>query len=121
MDTTLARGAAAEELAVAHLRAAGYRIIDRNFRVSGGEIDVIAYDGEVLCFVEVRSLASPKMGDPLETITPAKIRRIVLAAREYLTELPAPWPTMRFDAVGITLGEPPSLRLVRDAFEADPR
>jgi putative endonuclease len=120
MPHARARGAAAEELAVTYLRDAGYSVIARNHSCPEGEVDVIAYDGDVLCFVEVRSLATVEQGDPLETIGPAKIRRIVKAAQHFLGTLAGPWPRMRFDAVGITLGEPPAIRLVRDAFEADP-
>jgi putative endonuclease len=121
MVTTRTRGEAAETMAVEHLTSAGYRIIDRNYRTNEGEVDVIAYDGDVLCFVEVRSLADPAHGDPLETIGPAKIRCITQAARAYLGRVPTPWPAMRFDAVGVTLTDPPRIALVRDAFDADPR
>jgi len=117
-DHTTARGAAAEDLAAAHLAAQGYRIIERNYRAPGGEIDLVAYDGDVLCFIEVRSLARDDHGSPLETITQRKIARVVRAARAYLEDLPAPWPVMRFDAVGIVMSEPPRIELVREAFEA---
>jgi len=113
-----ARGAAAEELAAGHLISQGYRIVARNHRCAGGEIDIIAYDGDTLCFVEVRSLANPEHGDPLETIDRRKIGRVVRAARNYLETLSGPWPEMRFDAIGIVLTEPPDIRLVREAFEA---
>ena len=53
--STTERGARAEQLAVARLEREGYRIVRRNFRAPGGEIDIIAWDGDVLCFVEVRS------------------------------------------------------------------
>ena len=118
VSTTTSRGSAAEDLAVEHLTQNGYRIVARNHRCSGGEVDIVAWDGDVLCFVEVRSLTDPQQGDPLETITPIKIRRIVAAARHYIETLPAEWPEMRFDAVGITLGETPDIRLIREAFEA---
>jgi putative endonuclease len=113
-----AGGAAAEALAIEHLQALGYEILARNVRRGGGEIDIVAREGEVLCFVEVRSLNDPAHGDPLESIGPQKIRRVVSAARAYLDELPTPWPPMRFDAVGVLLTTPPQIRLVRDAFEA---
>jgi putative endonuclease len=109
-------------LCVEHLVALGYRIIARNHRCRGGELDVVAWDGNVLCFVEVRSRATDAYGDPLESITPQKIHRIVCAARDFVAGyLPACvdlWPMMRFDALGVVLSQPPQLRLVRDAFEA---
>jgi putative endonuclease len=117
--STTVRGARAEEMAVAHLQGEGYRVVRRNFRAPGGEIDIIAWDGDVLCFVEVRSRDDTVHGDPLETIDTRKIRRVVSAAHTYLDEVPAPWPEMRFDAVGIVLSDPVEIDLVRDAFEAN--
>ena len=113
-----AAGARAEALAAEHLEKLGYRIIQRNFRCAEGEVDLIAWDGAVLCFIEVRSRATDDFGDPLETIGPQKIRRVVMAARAYLQNFQGIWPEMRFDAVGILMLEPPKLTLVRDAFEA---
>ena len=118
-ETTRARGQQAEGLAAAHIEALGYRLVERNFRCAAGEVDLIAWDGSVLCFIEVRSRATADFGDPLETIGPQKIRRIVRAAREYLSRLDGPWPEMRFDAIGVlTSSTPPEITLVRGAFEA---
>lgn len=119
MNTSVAsRGAWAERLAARFLQERGYRIHDTNVRVGNGELDIIAYQGEVLCFVEVRSFANPEHGDPLETITPLKIRHLIAAARGYLEQVPEPWPPMRFDAVGVVLTKPPRIQLVQNAFEA---
>jgi putative endonuclease len=116
--TTRERGADAEALAADYLTHQGYRLVARNYRTDGGEIDLVAFEGETLCFVEVRSLKNPEHGDPLETITGQKIARIIKAASAYIEALPPPWPAMRFDAVGILMGDPPQIRLVREAFEA---
>jgi Holliday junction resolvase-like predicted endonuclease len=67
----------------------------------------------------VRSRKTADFGDPLETIGREKIRRIVRAAREYLSAIEGPWPEMRFDAVGILMAEPPVITVVRGAFEAN--
>jgi putative endonuclease len=117
-ESKTSRGARAEQLAAEHLTHAGYRIVARNVRGLGGEIDIVAFDGPVLCFVEVRARSTNDFGTPLETISRQKIRRIVTAARQFLETLPPPWPEMRFDAVGILLGEQPMIELVRGAFEA---
>ncbi|OGQ83302.1 MAG: YraN family protein [Deltaproteobacteria bacterium RIFOXYA12_FULL_58_15] len=117
-ETTTRRGQRAESLAATYLEGLGYRIVARNFHARGGEIDIIAFDGEVLCFVEVRSRQGVKFGTPLETIDRRKIRRVATAARSYLEKLERPWPRMRFDAVGIVMSVPPNIELVRDAFEA---
>jgi putative endonuclease len=117
-QSTRARGQQSEALARAFLEAQGYRTVASNFRVAGGEIDLIAFEGAVLCFIEVRSRTDTELGEPLETIDARKIRRITVAAREFIGRLPRPWPEMRFDAVGIVLEDPPRIELVRDAFEA---
>lgn len=115
--SAVARGSAAESIAAAFLSQRGYKILRRNYRAPGGEIDLIAWDGETLCFIEVRARQTVDFGDPLETIDRRKVSRVVRAARHYLDALEPPWPAMRFDAVGIVLN-PLHIELVRDAFEA---
>src|SRR5690348_10199438 len=117
METTTARGRRAEHLAVSYLTGAGYRIVARNYRCEGGELDLVAWEQDILCFVEVRARGSDAFGDPLETIDRRKILRVARAARAFLGELTSPWPEMRFDALGILLTEPPTYTLVRAAFE----
>ncbi len=112
------RGARGEALACDFLASRGYRIVARNHRCAAGEIDIVAWDGPVLCFVEVRARTPSRWGTALETIDPRKMRRVVMAARDYVQRLPHPWPSMRFDAVGIELVEPPRIELVQGAFEA---
>ena len=117
--TTVSLGRQAEQFAADYLASQGYIIVTRNHRCVGGEVDMIAWDGVVLCFVEVRYRATVDFGDPLETIDRRKISRICKAAYHFLEEaFDGPWPTMRFDAIGIVSGEPPHLTLIRDAFEA---
>jgi putative endonuclease len=84
-DTTHQRaGAAAEELAARYLLTQGMRIVERNFRVRGGEIDLIALDGKTLVFVEVRLRTHAGFGGAGASITSHKQQRIILAARHYL-------------------------------------
>jgi putative endonuclease len=92
------RGAAAEGLAASFLVARGLVIIQRNYRCRGGEIDLIARDGETLVFVEVRLRRNRAFGTAAESITAAKRRRLRLAARHYLARLGRE-PPCRFDAV----------------------
>ncbi len=77
-------GAAAEILAAEYLTARGLRIIERNFRVRGGEIDLIAEDTGTLVFVEVRLRSRNDFGGAGASITFTKQQRIILAARHYL-------------------------------------
>ena len=114
-------GQAWEDLAAAHLRRSGYQILERNFRCQPGEIDFIAMDGPVLCFVEVKGRHGLRFGLPEEAVTVEKQRRIFLAAQEYLRRArPAPGQR-RFDVVSILEGEGrPAIRILRNAFEGPP-
>ena len=78
------RGAAAEDLAAVYLEGQGLRIIERNYRCRFGEIDLVARSGAVLVFVEVRARKSEAFGGAAGSITAAKRRRLVAAARHYL-------------------------------------
>ena len=80
----LRRGAAAEALAAAHLEARGLKILARNVRCRGGEVDLIADDGGSVVFVEVRLRSNARYGGAAASITPAKQRRVILAARHWL-------------------------------------
>lgn len=116
-DTTKTKGDRGEQLAAQHLVAQGYHIVERNYRCRRGEIDIIAEERGVLCFVEVRSVASRTFGDPLETIKPAKQRRILLAARHYITAKRIRDRAIRFDVVGVVHQPALEIQLVRGAFE----
>ena len=116
--TTRQSGAAAEDVALAHLQAAGLSLVTRNYRTpgrGGGEIDLImrAPDG-TLVFVEVRARRATDKGGAAASVGAAKQRRIVFAAQHYLLRWPAP-PPCRFDAVLI---EGDRLQWLRGAFDA---
>lgn len=110
-------GAAAEQAAVRLLEREGYRVLQRNVRMRCGEIDIVAEEGPTLCFVEVRSRKSAAHGDPLETINAPKQRRIVRAARAYLSGHCCEDREIRFDAVGIVYKPRQRITLIRGAFE----
>ena len=117
-STTRERGAAAEDRALAHLQAAGLRLLERNYRTpgrGGGEIDLILRERDAtLVFVEVRSRASRAFGGAGASITSSKRRRLIFAAQHYLLRLNPP-PPCRFDAVLI---EGDSIQWLRAAFDA---
>lgn len=110
-----ALGAVAEERAVVALRGAGYRILERNVRLHRGELDVVAWDGDVLAFIEVRSRASARFGGAPLAVSRRKQRQVIRTAQLYLAlRPPAPPPRgFRFDVVAITGDE---LVILRDAF-----
>jgi len=115
-----ARGDAAEERACLHLGRSGFTIVERNYRTKGGEIDIVARKGDVLVFVEVRSLEVPGFGTPEESVTPAKRRRLVGAARQYISKVPpSAWREARFDVIAIEgNGDAAALRHYPAAFDA---
>ena len=110
------RGDSGEALAAAFLERRGLRILSRNYRCRFGEIDLVAESGSTLVFVEVRARRSDAFGGPAESITPAKRRRLVAAARHYLAA--AGERAARFDVVLIR-GEPPRIDWITDAFGED--
>lgn len=115
--TTRQVGQWAESLAVEYLQERGYEILLQNYGCPEGEIDLIAREGEVLSFVEVRARDTEEFGHPLETIDRRKQGRIIVAARHFLREAGVPGGPMRFDALGIVLGPPHDFTLVKEAFE----
>lgn len=114
-DTTTRRGSEAEGLAARHLEAHGLRLVGRNFRVRGGEIDLICRDGRTLVFVEVRLRRRSDFGGAAASITNAKQQRIILAARHYLAGQAD--CDCRFDCVLLD-GE--HLEWIKNAFSAEP-
>lgn len=116
---TVERGRKAEDAACAILRQWGFEILERNLRIGGVEVDVVARDGEFLVFVEVRSRSSRRHGAPWESVGPAKQARIVRAAGAYLASVPGPAPQVRFDVVGVQWSEgAPLCTVFKGAFEA---
>lgn len=115
-----AAGRDAESLVCGFLEKQGMRVVARNFRGRGGEIDIVARDGGVVVFVEVRFREGNACGAPEETVTPEKRRRIVSAARAYLATIsPGEWKEARFDVAAVE-GSGPSaaVRHYRNAFDA---
>jgi putative endonuclease len=92
-------GDAAEDAALTFLRGQGLVEVQRNFRCRGGEIDLIMQQHDTLVFVEVRQRSSDSHGGALASITPAKQRRLILAAQVFLQRYRQP-PPCRFDVIG---------------------
>lgn len=106
-----------EELAVSHLRSKGYEIVQQHYRHGHGEIDIIAKDGEMLVFVEVKTRASDSYGSPLEAITAGKQRQLYHLANAYLAESKLVSQPCRFDAIGIMIrGNRHEIEHIENAF-----
>lgn len=113
-DSRRTLGRLGEELAVTHLRRMGFALLERNARTRHGEIDVIAFDGRTLVFVEVktrRSLGNPRKSTgpeehPLAALRPrqrARLRRLAAAWLYDETHVRPSAHTIRFDAIGVTV------------------
>jgi len=111
-------GKAAEDAAARHLKANGYKILERNYSTPLGEIDIIAIDGSVLCFVEVRSHVSPEFGEALEALTRDKQRRVARMASAYMKAKRLEDLEIRFDFAAVEMpGElPVNVDLIKNAF-----
>jgi putative endonuclease len=111
-----------ERLACEHLLATGYRILDRNYRIREGEIDVIAEKDGIVAFVEVRTRKGARMGTAVQSITRAKAERLVLLADAYIAgdEDFAAVPRIDVIAIDFTFGgKPASLVHIENAVTAD--
>ena len=93
-------GRRGERLAEAHLVALGYSMLDRNWRCSHGEIDLIARDGDEVAFVEVKTRSSVAFGHPFEAITAAKLARLRRLAIVWSSEHPRAG-RIRIDVIAI--------------------
>jgi len=111
---TAEKGQAAEQTAADYLTARGLRLVERNWRCKGGEIDLVMRDGATLVFVEVRARGGMAFGGAAASITAAKQARVVLAARHYLAAKGLDVPC-RFDVVLVQDGR---LEWLQGAFGA---
>lgn len=96
-----ARGEAGEALACRYLEARGLSILARNFRCRSGEIDVVAREGDVTVFVEVKDRTGASHGTGVEAVTFGKRRRLLRAARLYAAARGLMERPLRFDVVAI--------------------
>ncbi|MBU1049129.1 YraN family protein [Candidatus Bipolaricaulota bacterium] len=106
-------GDESEERACRFLKERGYRVVARNWRTRKGEVDIIARDGGVLVFVEVKARTSDGFGGAEAAVDHPKQVRLISAARAFLEKTQCELPT-RFDVVAI---RPGNIRIYRDAFQ----
>ena len=114
MDARRALGDAGESLAEAFLRSKGYAILARKYRTRGGEIDLIARDGDEVVFVEVKARGRSTFGYPEEAVDGAKMKKLVRTAEYYLQTLDVDVPC-RFDVIAIEhVTNPPEIEHFKD-------
>jgi len=116
----LSLGKLGEEKALSFLKKKGYRILAQNYRCRVGEIDIIAKDGKIIAFVEVKTRTSLRYGSPFLAVDLRKQQTIAKVAVSYLKEKRATGRICRFDVVGVTLfAEGEEIELIKDAFRLE--
>jgi putative endonuclease len=111
-------GREAEKQASLFLQQAGFEIFRHNVRLAGGELDLVAWEGPILAFVEVKAGKSRKVSESLEAVNPRKRQRLQDAAQAFVAREMIN-AVCRFDVVVVDMsGREPVCRLWRDAFRA---
>ncbi len=124
MNEKHTRGKFGEDYTADYLLNKGMKIISRNFRRKGGELDIVALDGKMLVVVEVKSRKFGSLTDGLDAMTPKKLQSIIRTAQRFIDETDVDFDEMRFDVAELTLTteEIPQVldfSYYEDAFTAD--
>ncbi|MFI5957230.1 YraN family protein [Cryptosporangium sp. NPDC051539] len=101
MGAKQAVGAYGERVAVRHLQQAGLTVLDRNWRCSDGELDIVAREGDALVFCEVKTRRSGRYGVPAEAVVAAKVVRLRRLAAQWIRASGLHPGTVRFDVVSV--------------------
>ena len=110
-------GAAGEAAAASWYRAAGYEILDLNWRVREGELDLVVRRGATIVFCEVKTRSSNRFGAPVEAVTLSKQRRLRTLAMRWLASHPGTHGELRFDVASVTpAGATPLVEVTEAAF-----
>jgi putative endonuclease len=111
-------GQLGEDYAHRYLRRHGCTIVARNYRTrsGSGEIDIVAWHGPTLAFVEVKTRVSTEHGEPESAVDAGKQTRLEYAARDYARRVSVEWENTRFDIVSVVLEKPVRIEWLRDAF-----
>jgi putative endonuclease len=118
--SNLSTGNYGETLACEYLRSRGYKIIERNYRIRGGEIDIVAMDKEYLVFIEVKARYSHEYGLPVESITPWKIKALKRSAAIYCVQSGWGNGPYRLDMVSVDFADSkdkPKIELIKNITE----
>lgn len=115
-----ALGWRAEDLAARYLQRQGCRVVARNYRTRGGtaEVDLIAWDGRQIVFIEVKARQSESFAAPERNVDPGKQDKILRAADEYLHRASLAWQDARFDVIAVVFSHPLQLRHHKAVFGA---
>ncbi len=120
-DAPVPAGISGERIAAKHLELHGWQILATRYGANGGEVDIVAREGETIVFAEVKTRRARRGASPAEAVDRSKRRRIALAAEAYAAEHGCGDAACRFDVVEVLVERSglSTVRLVRDAFTAD--
>jgi len=111
-------GKEGERVAEQYLKKKGYKLVERNYRCNGGELDLIVLDRRVVVFVEVKTRTGHGFGSPIEAVEFHKKQRMVRAAQHFLAAKNLHERDARFDVVGVSWpGGAPIVEHIENAFE----
>jgi putative endonuclease len=114
--SSLALGRTGETAAADFLSRQGYRILERNYKTGFGEIDIVASEGETICFIEVKTRSRGGPGVPAESVHRRKQYRISKAAVFFLKEKKLLHRSARFDVVSVVSDGACQCSLIKNAF-----
>lgn len=112
-------GKSGEAKAAKYLKKCGFSIVRKNYSCKHGEIDLIAQDGEILVFIEVKTRSQQSFGCPASAVNPRKQMQISKVAHHYMVEQQTGDMDARFDVISVLMlkGEKPVIDHIPDAFE----
>ena len=113
-------GRLGEDYAYRYLRRRGCTVVSRNYRprAGSGEIDIVAWHGDRLVFVEVKTRSSTEFGAPEQAVDEAKREALLRGARDYARRAGVDWDRVRFDIVSVVLRPRVQVEWMTDAFRA---
>jgi len=115
--STFTTGNRGEGIVCQYLKKQGYKILERNYRIRGGEIDIVAKEGKTLVFVEVKTRYSHDFGLPVESMTLWKIKFLLKTARFYVQKINWGWKEYRLDFVSVDFADSrdnPKIELIKN-------
>lgn len=119
MDAEQKTGPQGENIAVSFLKSQGFTILARNYRQRFGELDIVAEDGDVLVFVEVKTRKSNRFGSPFEAVDIRKQMKLSKMAQHYISRNNLEDREARFDVVAVLLAPraKPEVEYIPNAFD----
>lgn len=111
-------GELGERIAARWLEHRGWTVLERRWRSGHRDVDIIARQGDVIAFVEVKTRAALEFGDPVEAVHARKQRSLTRSAREWMAREPSASATYRFDVIGVLLRDQRAwIKHIESAFQ----